>query len=152
MIAVIQRTAHASVSVDGACAGKIEKGLLILLGVADGDDKTDAELLSEKITKLRIFNDNGGKMNLSVGDVGGGILVISNFTLLANYRKGNRPDYMGVAAPNDASDLYDYFCDCVKAKFGSVERGVFGADMQVELLNDGPVTIVMDSAVLREKK
>jgi len=152
MIAVIQRTAHASVSIDGACAGKIQKGLLVLLGVADGDDKTDAELLAEKVIKLRVFNDENDKMNLSVSDVGGNILVISNFTLLANYKKGNRPDYMAAAAPSYASELYDYFCDYVLKKFGRVERGVFGADMQVEILNDGPVTIVMDSAVLTDKK
>lgn len=152
MIAVIQRTAHASVTVCGVCAGQIKHGLMILLGVADSDTETDASLLAEKIVKLRIFNDENGKMNLSVTDVEGEILVISNFTLLANYKKGNRPDYMNSAPPDIASGLYDYFCDYIQRTFekGKVERGIFGADMKVELLNDGPVTIVMDSNVLKK--
>lgn len=149
MVAVLQRASHASVTIDGVCRGKIGTGILVLLGVAGGDDKTDAELLAEKIIKMRIFCDDDGKMNHSVQNIGGNILVIPNFTLLANYKKGNRPDYMHSADKDTASMLFDYFCDYVGEKFGKVERGLFGADMKVELLNDGPVTIVIDSKVLR---
>lgn len=148
MIAVIQRVSRASVTIDGACHSKIENGLLVLLGVKNGDEEIDAKLLAEKISKLRIFSDENDKMNLSVQDVSGSILVISNFTLLANYKKGNRPDYMNGAKPDEASRLYDYFCDYI-SNIVPTERGVFGADMKVELLNDGPVTIVMDSEVLK---
>lgn len=148
MIAVIQRVSRASVTIDSTCQGKIENGLLVLLGVKSGDNERDATLLADKISKLRIFFDENDKMNLSVQDVSGSVLVISNFTLLANYKKGNRPDYMNGARPDEASRLYDYFCDYI-SKIIPTERGVFGADMKVELLNDGPVTIVMDSEVLK---
>ena len=152
MTAVIQRAARASVSVDGVCCGKIGRGLVILLGVAEGDSERDAALLAEKIVKLRIFSDEAGKMNRSVAEVGGELLVISNFTLLANYRKGNRPDYLRAAAPEIASALYEYFCSQTETLCRRPERGVFGADMQVDLCNDGPVTIVMDSAVLQKSQ
>lgn len=148
MIAVLQRVSRASVTIDGEINGNIDDGLLILLGVKAGDSERDAVLLAEKISKLRIFSDSDGKMNLSVKDIGGSVLVISNFTLLANYRKGNRPDYMNGAKPDEANRLYEYFCEYISALVPT-ERGVFGADMKVELLNDGPVTIVMDSEVLK---
>ena len=148
MIAVLQRVSRASVTVDKDMCGSIENGLLILLGVKNGDTEKDAVLLADKISKLRIFSDENGKMNLSVRDVEGKALVISNFTLLANYKKGNRPDYMNGAKPDEANRLYEYFCDYISALVPT-ERGIFGADMKVELLNDGPVTIVMDSEVLK---
>ena len=148
MIAVLQRVSRASVTVDKDMCGSIENGLLILLGVKNGDTEKDAALLADKISKLRIFSDENGKMNLSVRDVEGKVLVISNFTLLANYKKGNRPDYMNGAKPDEANRLYEYFCDYISALVPT-ERGIFGADMKVELLNDGPVTIVMDSEVLK---
>ena len=125
---------------------------MILLGVADGDDNNDAELLAAKIAKLRIFCDEAGKMNLSVKDVCGEALVVSNFTLLANYVKGNRPDYFGAAAPAEADRLYKYFGSLLETEIGHVEYGVFGADMEVTIVNDGPVTIVMDSKMLKQKK
>lgn len=148
MIAVLQRVGKASVSVDGAVVGKCGKGLAILLGVAEGDCDNDAKVLAEKISKLRIFTDENDKMNLSVMDVDGEALVISNFTLLANYAHGNRPDYMSAAKPQEADRLYEYFCDILSQKLKSVQKGVFGADMAVEISNDGPVTIVMDSKIL----
>lgn len=148
MIAVLQRVSKASVSVDGAVVGKCGKGLAILLGVAEGDSEKDATVLAEKISKLRIFTDENDKMNLSVMDIDGEALVISNFTLLANYAHGNRPDYMAAAKPAEADRLYCFFCDVLAGKLKSVEKGVFGADMAVEISNDGPVTIVMDSKIL----
>ena len=148
MIAVLQRVSKASVSVDGEITGKCGKGLAILLGVAGGDSEKDAEVLAEKISKLRIFTDENDKMNLSVMDIHGEALVVSNFTLLANYAHGNRPDYMGAAKPDGANRLYEYFCDLLAKKIRSVEKGVFGADMALEISNDGPVTIVMDSKIL----
>jgi D-tyrosyl-tRNA(Tyr) deacylase len=148
VIAVLQRVSRASVTVDGDICGSIGNGLLILLGVKNGDSEKDATLLADKISKLRIFSDENGKMNLSVRDVEGKVLVISNFTLLANYKKGNRPDYMNGAKPDEANRLYEYFCDHISTLVPT-ERGIFGADMKVELLNDGPVTIVMDSEILK---
>ncbi|MBO5204264.1 MAG: D-tyrosyl-tRNA(Tyr) deacylase [Clostridia bacterium] len=150
MIAVIQRVSHASVSVEGQTVGKCGKGLCVLLGVAKDDSHEDSDALVRKILNLRIFSDDGGKMNLSVVDVRGEMLVISNFTLLAAYKKGNRPDYMGAAAPADAKELYEYFAECCKC-FVPTECGIFGADMAVDIANDGPVTIVMDSRVLLGK-
>lgn len=147
MIAVIQRVSEASVVVDGETVGKCGKGLCILLGVAKGDTEADADALAKKIVNLRIFEDENGKMNLSVQDVGGGILAVSNFTLLAAYKKGNRPDYMGAEAPQRANQLYSYFADLLNQAVPT-ERGIFGADMKLNILNDGPVTIVMDSKVL----
>ena len=148
MIAVIQRVTRASVSIDGNLHSSIDNGLLVLLGVKQGDEKRDAELLARKICNLRIFSDENDKMNLSAIDVGGSLLVVSNFTLLANYKKGNRPDYMSGAKPDEANALYDYFCECTSTLLPT-KKGVFGADMKIELLNDGPVTIVMDSEVLK---
>lgn len=151
MIAVIQRVSGASVSVDGETVGKCGHGLCILLGVAEGDTREDADALARKILNLRIFEDENGKMNRSLVDVAGEMLVISNFTLLASYKKGNRPDYMNAARPDAANELYEYFADNCRC-FVPVECGVFGADMKVDIHNDGPVTIVMDSKVLLGKK
>ncbi len=152
MKAVIQRVSSASVVVDGKTVGQCGRGLMILLGVAEGDTETDAQLLSRKIANLRIFCDEAGKMNLSVKDVGCESLVVSQFTLLANYRHGNRPDFLQSAKPAEADRLYEYFKALLAAELSRVESGVFGADMQVSLVNEGPVTIVMDSEVLRTKK
>ncbi len=148
MKAIIQRCTAASVIADGEPAGKIDKGFLILLGVLKGDEKLDCDLLAEKISKLRIFDDADGKLNLSVKDVGGSALVVSNFTLGADYKKGNRPDYFAAEAPARANELYEYFSDALRERGIHTENGVFGADMQISLSADGPVTIDMDSTVL----
>ena len=152
MRAILQRVYSASVIADGVPAGKIGKGLYILLGVEKNDVRADAELLATKISKLRIFSDENGKMNLSVKDVLGDILVVSNFTLYANYSHGNRPDYFASASPDIANELYEYFMECLKCENIHVESGVFGADMKTELVTDGPVTIVMDSENLKKGK
>lgn len=149
MIAVIQRVRNSSVSIDGVVRGECGHGLMILLGVSKDDVKLDAELLATKISKLRIFCDENGKMNLSVKDVDGEALIVSQFTLLANYKKGNRPDYFGAGSPDHANELYEYFVELMKKELKHVGTGEFGADMQVSILNDGPVTIVMDSNVLK---
>ena len=149
MIAVIQRVQNSSVSIDGKVNGECSHGLMILLGVAKGDTEEDARLLATKISKLRIFCDENGKMNLSIKDVDGEALVVSQFTLLANYKKGNRPDYFGAAEPQLAIPLYEYFVELMRAEVKRVGTGVFGADMQVSILNDGPVTLVMDSNQLK---
>ena len=149
MIAVIQRVQNSSVSIEGKINGECSHGLMILLGVAKGDTESDAKLLAKKISKLRIFCDENGKMNLSVKDVDGEVLVVSQFTLLANYKKGNRPDYFGAAEPQAAIPLYEYFVELMRAEVKHVGTGVFGADMKVSILNDGPVTIVMDSNQLK---
>ncbi len=151
MIAVIQRVNRASVDIDSETVGEIGKGFLILLGVADGDGEKDSEALAVKIEKLRIFSDENGKMNLSLCDVGGEALVVSNFTLLANYKKGNRPDYFASAKPEEAKRLYEHFVSAIGSGVKKVATGVFGADMQVSLCNDGPVTLVLDSRVLLNK-
>ena len=151
MIAILQRVTEASVTVDNECVGRIGTGLLVLLGVARGDEELDARLLADKISKLRIFEDENGKMNRSLADVDGSVLVVPNFTLLASYRHGNRPDFMGSEEPGRAKELFLAFCDMLGEKI-PVERGVFGAEMKVSLLNDGPITIPMNSAVLRESK
>ena len=152
MIAILQRVSEASVEIDGVVTGAVGKGYMILLGVAKGDTELDGELLAEKISKLRIFEDESGKMNLSVNDVAGGVLVVPNFTLLASYRRGNRPDFMGSERPEEARRLFDHFCNTMEKLVSKVARGTFGAHMHVSLLNDGPITIPMDSAVLRQPK
>ena len=152
MKAVIQRVKHASVAVDGKIVGSCEEGFLVLLGVAEGDTEREAEMLCRKIVNLRIFQDEAGKMNRSLLDIDGELLVVSQFTLLANYRHGNRPDFMASAKPDEANRLYEYFKSLAQKELRRVESGIFGADMKVELLNDGPVTIVMDSEVLKSKK
>ncbi len=152
MIAVIQRVHNALVIADGNLSGKIGKGLYILLGVEREDSEKDALLLAEKISKLRIFSDDCGKMNLSVNDIDGEVLVVSNFTLNANYIHGNRPDYFGSAAPFEANKLYEYFVNLMKNRVKNCECGVFGADMKTDMSTDGPVTIVMDSKLLYKNK
>ena len=148
---VIQRVKEAAVSVEGAVVGRCGHGLMMLLGVAEGDTRTDVELLARKAINLRIFCDSDDKMNLSVKDIDGEALVVSNFTLLANYKKGNRPDYMGAAKPSEAEELYEYFVSLVRAELKLVGTGVFGAHMDIDISADGPVTIVMDSEVLSKK-
>lgn len=152
MKAVIQRVSRAQVSVDGRVVGKIGHGYMILLGVSQGDTEEDLDKLLAKILKLRIFEDENGKMNRSVMDVGGGLLVISQFTLMANYRQGNRPDFLGAAPPAEAERLYELFVKKAAEQVTLVEKGVFGAHMAVDLVNDGPVTICMDSEVLKAPK
>ena len=149
MKAVIQRVTSAKVEVQGETVGECGRGLLVLLGVAVGDTEEDLDRVLQKMVKLRIFEDENGKMNRSVQDVDGELLVVSQFTLLANYRHGNRPDYMGAAAPAEATRLYELFIEKAKAYVRHVGHGIFGADMQVSLVNDGPVTIVMESDVLK---
>ena len=150
MIAVIQRVENASVTADGVPNGQIGAGLFLLLGVLDGDSETDARLLADKIAKLRIFTDEADKMNLSVNDIRGGVLVVSNFTLAANYAKGNRPDYLRAAHPTVAEPLYECFVSLMRERVSEVATGVFGADMKIAMTADGPVTIVMDSTVLQK--
>ncbi len=146
MRAVIQRVAHASVAVDGQEVSRIGPGLLVLLGVAAGDDAADVDWLAGKIARMRIFGDADGKMNLSLMETGGGALVISQFTLHASTRKGNRPSFIAAAAPDAADPLYQAFCTAMSGLLGrDVACGVFAADMKVSLLNDGPVTVVIDS-------
>ena len=152
MKAVLQRVTEANVKVDGNIVGSCGEGLMILLGVAEGDSETDAQLLAEKILKLRIFNDENGKMNKSVKDIDGELLVISQFTLLANYAHGNRPDYLASAKPEEANRLYEFFVKTISEGVRHTGTGIFGANMKVSLVNDGPVTILMDSAVLNKGK
>ena len=146
MRVVLQRVKHASVHVDGRETGSIGQGFLILLGVSDEDDETIADKMADKICRLRIFEDENGKTNRSLQDVGGEILVVSQFTLYAQTKKGNRPSYIRAARPETAIPLYERFVESVERAMGHrIETGVFGADMQVELVNDGPVTIWIDS-------
>ena len=146
MKAVIQRVTRASVEVDGKIVGQIRTGLLVLLGVAKGDTETDVSYLCEKIPALRIFNDETGKMNRSLAEIGGGLLAISQFTLLGDTRKGRRPGFDQAAEPTIARRLFEHFVAQLKAGTDlTIETGVFGAHMMVELLNDGPVTFVLDT-------
>src|SRR5215208_1690676 len=148
MRAVVQRVSGAEVRVDAAVSGAIGRGLLVLLGAAKGDVDDDARLLADKIAALRIFEDAAGKMNLAVGEVTGGVLVVSQFTLLGDGRKGNRPSFVDAAPPERASALYEVFCARVREKGLPVATGVFRAEMEVELVNDGPVTILLDTTRL----
>ena len=152
MRAVLTRVSSASVAIAGETVGRIGQGFLILLGVGPEDTEAHCRRLAEKALALRIFEDENGKMNRSVTDVSGGVLVVSNFTLLANYRRGNRPDFMGAAAPARANELYTYFTALVRREVDEVGTGVFGAEMEVELVGDGPVTIVMNTDVLKQSK
>ena len=145
MRAVLQRVSRARVSVDGAVVGEIGVGLLILICAMQGDTEAEADKLAAKIAKLRIFKDDAGKMNLSVKDVGGAALIVSQFTLAADLR-GNRPGFSYAAAPDEGNRLYDYFSTRIAAEGIAVANGIFGADMDVSLSNDGPVTIWMDTA------
>lgn len=151
MIAIVQRVSRASVAVDGEIKGQIGKGFMVLLGIAKEDGELDARLLADKISKLRIFTGSDGKFNLSVNDIGGSLLIVPNFTLLASYRKGNRPDFFNGAAPEEANRLFEYFVGYISGLVSNTQKGVFGAHMEVELVNDGPVTISMDSNVLKKK-
>lgn len=145
MRAVVQRVSRALVRVEGRVTGEIGRGLAVLLGVGRGDAPDDARLLADKVAALRIFEDPAGKMNLAVSEVGGGVLVVSQFTLLGDARKGNRPSFVDAAPPEEASALYERFCAHVREKGLAVGTGVFRAAMEVELVNDGPVTILLDS-------
>jgi D-tyrosyl-tRNA(Tyr) deacylase len=146
MIAVIQRTQYASVRIEGKTSGSIDEGLLVLLGIEDADSSEDIDWLSKKVMQLRIFNDDKGVMNRSVQDVDGEVMVVSQFTLHASTRKGNRPSYIKAARPEVAIPLYESFVKaCQQFTSKPVQTGEFGADMKVELLNDGPVTIIIDT-------
>ena len=148
MRAVVQRVTKSSVSVDGKIKGSVGKGFNVLLGVMQGDGEAQAELLAAKIAKLRVFEDENCKMNKSVLDIGGEILVISQFTLCADIKKGNRPSFTDSAAPDEANRLYEFFCSkLLENGVSKVETGVFAADMAVEISNDGPVTIIMDTDI-----
>ena len=145
MRAVIQRVKYASVTIDGAVKGSIGQGFLILFGAGEGDTRAEAELLAKKTAGMRIFCDGEGKMNLSLADIGGSVLVISQFTLYADCRRGNRPSFTGAAAPDSANALYEYIVEKCRERVPVVETGAFGEEMAVELLNDGPFTIILDS-------
>lgn len=145
---VIQRVTHADVVVDGNELGRIGKGFMVLIGVSKDDNETIADKMVDKMIKLRIFEDENGKTNLSLDDVGGELLLISQFTLYANCKKGNRPSFIDAGAPDEANALYEYIIERCKERVNVVERGEFGADMKVSLLNDGPFTIVLDSSEL----
>lgn len=144
MKAVVQRVTRASVTVDGEIVGKIGKGYLVLFGVGEGDTKVDCDRMAVKLIKLRIFEDQNGKTNLSIGDVGGEMLVVSQFTLYADCSHGNRPSFTMAAKPDVANELYEYFCEKISESGINVRKGVFGADMKVELLNDGPFTVILE--------
>ena len=150
---VYQRVSGASVTVDNTVIGQIEKGAVILLGVGQEDTEADADLLAKKTAELRVFEDDAGKMNLSLLDIGGEALVVSNFTLYGNCRHGRRPDFFGAARPDKAIPLYEYFVRALRdLGVTRVETGEFGADMALQIGGDGPVTIVMDSADLAKRK
>ncbi len=152
MIAIIQRVNYATVKVDGEIKGSIKQGFLVLLGVEKGDLDEDCQILAKKTANLRIFNDEDYKMNRSLLDVKGEVLVISNFTLCANNKKGNRPSFDNAMPPVEANRMYEDFCQNLKNEgVEVVEKGVFGAEMAVELLNDGPITITLDTKVWRKK-
>ncbi|MDE7105008.1 MAG: D-tyrosyl-tRNA(Tyr) deacylase [Ruminococcus sp.] len=142
---VLQRVSSASVTVEGKICGKIDNGYLVLLGAGQGDTEQDCRKLADKIINLRIFSDENDKINLSLIDVGGELLVVSQFTLYADCRKGNRPNFIQAGKPDEAERLYNYFIDYCRSKGKHVESGIFGADMKVELVNDGPFTIIMNS-------
>lgn len=145
MKVVIQRVSESSVKVDGIIVGEIGKGLMLLVGIDENDEKTHADWLVQKILNLRIFGDEDEKLNLSVQDIKGEILCISQFTLISDYKKGNRPSFIKAAKPDKAIPLFDYFKEQISKSGLKTESGIFGADMKVSLINDGPVTIVMDS-------
>lgn len=151
MKTVIQKVTSASVTIDGEIRASIGKGMLLLLGVGENDTDADIPLLADKISVLRIFEDENGKMNLSCAGVGGEILVISNFTLYADCRRGTRPDFFHAMRPDEAERLYNSFIDCLSERF-VVKHGEFGADMKVSIVNDGPVTIILDTDDLRRPR
>ena len=146
MRVVVQRCVRAEVRIDGVSVGKIGQGFMLLVGISETDTTSEADLLAKKIAQLRVFEDEAGKMNLAIRDVGGAILSISQFTLYADCRKGNRPSFIRAARPEQASPLYDYFNETLRTTYGlTVETGRFGADMKVDFINDGPVTILLDT-------
>lgn len=145
MRCVVQRVSRASVTVEGKITGQVEKGYMVLVGVEMGDTEQDMRYCVEKVAGLRVFEDENGKMNLSVKDVGGAVLAVSQFTLLGDARHGGRPSFSNAARPEEANALYEAFCEALRAENIRVETGVFQTDMQVELVNDGPVTILLDS-------
>lgn len=146
MRVVVQRCSRAEVRIDGERVGQIEKGFVLLVGITDTDSHEQADILAKKIAQLRVFEDAEGKMNLSLNEVGGAVLSISQFTLYADCRKGNRPSFIRAARPETAAPLYDYFNDMMRTQYNlRVETGRFGADMKVDFINDGPVTIILDS-------
>lgn len=150
MRVVLQRVKECKVSVDNKIVGEITKGFLLLLGVKDGDSEQDAVKLAKKISGLRIFTDNADKMNLSLADIGGSVLVVSNFTLYADCSHGRRPSFVKAARPEISEPLYEFFCEQLKQNgVNNVQKGIFGADMKVSLVNDGPVTMVIDSEDLK---
>lgn len=148
MKVVIQRVKRASVTIEGEVKASINRGYLLLLGIGKEDTRETADKYLDKILKLRIFDDEEGKTNLSLSDVNGDIMVISQFTLYADCRKGNRPNFLNAAEPARAKELYEYFLKSSREKYGRVEPGEFGADMKIELLNDGPFTVVLDKEML----
>ena len=141
---LIQRVSKASVRVEGECVGKINKGFLVFLGITHGDTKDNVDYLVNKLYNLRVFEDENEKMNLSIKDINGEILIVSQFTLYADTSHGNRPSFINAAKPDEANELYEYFIEKAKQKGLKIEAGIFGADMKVELLNDGPVTILLE--------
>lgn len=141
---VVQRVKNAQVEVEGKLVGKIEQGFLVLLGVTHSDTKEQADYLVKKLCKLRVFTDENDKMNLGLKDINGELLIVSQFTLYADCSSGNRPSFTNAAKPEQAEKLYEYFCEQCKQNDIKVEKGIFGADMKVSLLNDGPVTIIME--------
>lgn len=145
---VIQRVKHASVTIENVIKGSIGRGLLLFIGIGKEDTRETADKYLDKILKLRIFDDEEGKTNLSLSDVDGDIMAISQFTLYADLRKGNRPNFLNAAGPEEARELYEYFLKSCKEKYGRVEAGEFGADMKIDLLNDGPFTVVLDKEML----
>lgn len=145
MKVVVQRVSEASVKVDGKIVGEINTGFMLLVGIDENDEKTDADWLVQKIVNLRVFGDENDKLNLSIKDINGEILCISQFTLIADYKKGNRPSFIKAAKPDKAIPLFEYFKEELSKSDLKVESGIFGADMKVSLINHGPVTIVMDS-------
>ncbi len=142
---VLQRVTSASVRVDGNVTGEIGRGYLVLFGAGEGDTEDECRRLADKMIGLRIFPDSEDKINLSLGDVGGGLLIVPQFTLYADCRKGKRPNFIQAAKPDEANRLYEYFVAYCREKYGQAETGIFGADMKVSLLNDGPFTIILDS-------
>ena len=148
MRVVVQRVKHASVTINGTVNGKINNGFLVLLGVQSTDSEQDVDYLVKKVTNLRIFSDENDKMNLSLKDVNGKLLIVSQFTLYANCKEGNRPSFVEAAKPDIAIPLYEYFVSECKKIIPVVETGIFGADMKVSLLNDGPFTVILDEKIL----
>ncbi len=143
---VVQRVSSASVTVDGAVTGQIGNGYLVLFGAGKGDNKAMCDKLADKLSKLRIFSDENDKINLSIADVNGDMLVVSQFTLYADCSHGNRPSFVNACPPDEANELYEYFCSVIEQKTGKkTQRGIFGADMKVSLTNDGPFTVILEA-------